>query len=188
MNRLFCCCLLVSICLPDAVTAEAIHHIDPRTGLSSWKAQEAGFSLELVQLMPDYVRAVYASRGLPPELIAGVVKQCVFGTIVRNESDAPLSYRVSDWRYVTPDGVRHPLKTKSEWVQDWRKLGLAYRWSMLPDEQTFEVGDWGQGFSTVDLSPGSSFDLVYTWSQHEKKYTGTIKGVRCAPAQAPSIP
>jgi hypothetical protein len=188
MKRLLCRCLLLLTCLPHAATAGVSHYVDPRTGLSSWKAQEQGFSLELMQILPDYVRAVYASRGLPSELIERVVKQCVFGTIVRNESDAPLSYRVADWGYLTPDGVRHALKTKSEWVREWRELGVAYRWSMLPDAQTFEVGDWGQGFSTVDLPPGSTFDLVYSWRQHEKTYSGKIEGVRCAPAHAPSIP
>ena len=64
-------------------------------------------------------------------------------------------------------------------------MGVAFRWSMLADEQTFAEGDWVQGFTTVKLSPGSRFDLEYSWSQHGRQYVATIEGVRCAPAEAP---
>jgi hypothetical protein len=155
---------------------------DPETGLMTWKAGQQAFSIELIQIVHDYVRAVYATRRLPDEVIESVTEYCVFGTIVRNESDKPLAYRVADWRYVTPDGAQHRLKTKSQWVQEWRELGIAFRWSMLPDDQTFEVGDWGQGFTTVALEPGDTFDLLYSWSQNDKTYHGKITGLRCAPA------
>ena len=91
-----------------------LHEVDPATGLASWKTPEQAFSLELIQILPDYVRAVYASRGLPRSVIDKVSSYCVFGTIVRNESDAPLAYRVADWRYRTPDGVEHRLFYYSE--------------------------------------------------------------------------
>ena len=160
-----------------------LHEVDPATGLASWKTPEQAFSLELIQILPDYVRAVYASRGLPRSVIDKVSSYCVFGTIVRNESDAPLAYRVADWRYRTPDGVEHRLRTKSDWVREWREMGVAFRWSMLPDDQTFEVGDWGQGFTTIALPPGSRFDLHYSWRQYDQTHTGTITGLRCAPAE-----
>jgi hypothetical protein len=173
--------LVMVISVSAAANGDVQHQRDPNTGLSSWKAEAEGFSIEFVQIVPDYVRAVYASRGLPEAVISGVTSYCVFGTIVRNESDAPLSYRVADWRFISEDGQAHRLKTKSEWVEEWRKLGVAYRWSILPDDQTFEVGDWGQGFTTVKLPPGSTFDLEYSWRQHDKTYTGKITGMRCVP-------
>jgi hypothetical protein len=167
--------------MPPAGVAEVTRQVNPETGLSSWKIREEGFSLELVQIVPDYVRAVYASRGLPREVIERVADHCVFGTIVRNESDAPLTWRLTDWRYVTPDGEAHRLKPKSEWVKEWRERGLAFRWTLLADEQTYAAGDWGQGFITLKLQPGATFDLQYSWSQHDTSHTGRISNLRCAP-------
>lgn len=181
ISRGLCLCLLV----PLQADAAAEQQVNPETGLLSWKAGGQAFAIELIQVLPDYVRAVYASRGLPQKIIDDVSSYCVFGTIIRNTTAAPLSYRVADWRYITPDGTRHPLKTKSEWVQEWRDMGVAFRWSMLADEQTFAEGDWVQGFTTVKLSPGSRFDLEYSWSQHGRQHVTTIRELRCAPAEAP---
>jgi hypothetical protein len=181
ISRCLCLCLLV----PLQADAAAEQQVNPETGLLSWKAGDQAFAIELIQVLPDYVRAVYAARGLPQQIIDDVSSYCVFGTIIRNTTAAPLSYRVAHWRYTTPDGIRHRLKTKSEWVQEWRDMGVAFRWSMLADEQTFAEGDWVQGFTTVKLSPGSRFDLEYSWSQHGRQHLATIEGMRCAPAEAP---
>jgi hypothetical protein len=184
-RRLFLGVCLAFLCHPLLRAGTLIEHVDPDTGLRSWKVGDQAFSIELVQVLPDYVRAVYSARGLPREIVDEVSSYCVFGTIIRNTTSEPLSYRVADWRYITPDGTRHPLKTKSEWVEEWHNMGVAFRWSMLADEQTFAEGDWVQGFSTVKLPPGSRFDLSYSWSQHGKTITDTIEGLRCAPADLP---
>lgn len=176
-------CVLCLLILPCAVVSEVRYQRNPDTGLSSWKAEHETFSLELIQVVPDYVRAVYASRGLPAELIERVARYCVFGTIVRNESQAPLSWQISDWRYLTRDGKLHKLKPKSEWVKEWSKQGVAFRWTLLPDDQTYAVGDWGQGFITLELAPGEFFDLLYSWSQNGKTHTGKIENAQCVPAQ-----
>ncbi len=181
-----CRYLLLLLCLPLAVLAgEVHHHRDPETGLLSWKVKDHGFSLELIQLLPDYVRATYESRGFPPEVIDGIARYCVFGTIARNESDAIISYRVADWRYVTSDGQEHRLKTKTEWVKEWHDLGVAFHWTILPDDQIFEVGDWSQGFTTIALPPDSVFDLFYSWKQRDEIRTGKIEALRCAPVKPP---
>jgi hypothetical protein len=174
-------CLL----LPLIVYGSSVERVSPDTGLSSWKSEGDALEFELVQVLPDYVRAVYAARGLPEVVVDKVSSYCVFGTILHNRTEKPLSYRVADWRYITPDGVSHRIRTKSEWVSEWQDLGIAFRWSMLPDDQTFEVGDWGQGFTTIALEPGSRFALDYSWSQDGKTETRTIKEVRCAPAEPP---
>ena len=162
---------------------------NPNTGLLSWKVSDRGFSLELIQLQSDFIRAVYASRDLPPAMREEVADYCAFGTVARNENDFPLAYRVADWRAVTADGVRHKLRTKSEWLAIWRKMGLDFGFSILPDDLTFEVGDWAQGFTTVKLPRGTKFDLVYVWRQHGKTLTGKITGLVCTtdapPAPAP---
>ncbi len=158
---------------------------DDTSGLLSWKARQPGFSLQFIQLLPDYVRAVYSARGLPEEVVELMAGYCIFGTIIKNESDQPLSYRVADWRYLTGDGQAHPIKTKTEWLKQWQDMGVAFRWSLLPDDQTFAPGDWSQGFTTLPLPPGTPVALHYTWSQQGKTHEGTFEDLRCAPATAP---
>ena len=164
---------------------EVVQHRDPRSGLLSWKAKHPGFSLRLVQMLPDYVRAVYSSRGFPEALIDKVLEYCVFGTILTNDSDTRLSYRIDGWRAITSDGEAHPIKAKSAWAEEWAAMGVPFRWTMLADEQTFEPGDWMQGFTTVRLSPGDYFDFVYSWRIRDDQHHGNIKGVRCAPITPP---
>ena len=176
---------VVWLLLPAIIYGASIERVSPDTGLSSWKSEGDALELELVQVLPDYVRAVYTARGLPEVVVDKVSSYCVFGTILHNRTDRPLSYKVADWRYITADGVSHRIRTKSEWVSEWQALGITFRWSMLPDDQTFEVGDWGQGFTTIGLQPGNRFALEYSWSQDGKPETIRIKEVRCAPAELP---
>lgn len=174
-------CLLLMM-VSRAATAGALEQVNPDTGLSSWEIVDRGFSLELVQVLPDYVRAVYASRGLPQSIIDKVSSYCVFGTILKNHSDSALSYNVADWRYVTTDGKTHKARVKTEWVNEWQDMGVAFRWSLLPEQQNYAPGDWGQGFTTVALAPGTVLDLHYSWEQGGVTHTGIIREVRCAPA------
>ena len=181
-NRCWALCALLFLAMSATTiaSAEITKFTDPATGLISWKVVDNGFSLQLIQLHPDYVTAVYSSRGLPKKLIDGVLKYCVFGTIVKNESKEDVSYKVADWQYSTKDGKRHPVKTKSEWLKEWEAMGVGYRWSMLADEQTFSPGDWIQGFTTIPVQPGDSFDLHYKWIYKGKNFSNTLKGMRCA--------
>ena len=178
---LFLTCLISTL----ASAGDIKQQRDPATGLITWNISEPGFSLQLIQLLPDYVTAVYSARGLPKALVETMASHCVFGTIIRNESDSQLSYRVGQWRYVTADGETHPVKTKTEWVQEWKDQGVTFRWSILPDEQTFEPGDWSQGFTTLPLPPDTSFKLIYTWRHQGEDHKGILEDLRCAPAQAP---
>ncbi len=174
------------IFFPLTVLAGDVQQIkNPETGLLTWKIDDRGFSLELIQLLPDFVRAVYGSHDFPPEAIEEIADYCVFGTIVINTSGKRLSYRVSDWHAMTADGKRQPLKNKTQWVDEWRKMGIRYSWTILPAEQTFEVGDWSQGFTTVKLPRENPFDLIYSWSVDGKEYVGKIKNMRCAPERLP---
>ncbi len=179
--------LLMLVCATPSPAAQLTQHRDPESGLLSWKQVDRGFSLELIQLLPDYVKALYSSRGLPQSVVEGMTPYCVFGTVVQNHSGGELSYRVADWRYVTADGKKHPLKTKTQWLAEWKKQGVDFGWSILPAAMTFDVGDWAQGFTTVRLPPGSRFDLIYSWRHHGKHYTGTLKNIVCAPAH-PAVP
>ena len=97
--------LLLSIAghVPQAMAAVETF-TDEASGLLSWKAQHPGFSLQFIQLLPDYVRAVYSARGLSAGGSGNMAGYCMFGTIIKNESGKPLAYRVADWRYITADG------------------------------------------------------------------------------------
>jgi hypothetical protein len=176
-------CLALSPWLAGgSVSAGVQQHRDADSGLLSWSVEESGLGLQLIQMLPDYVAAVYSSRGLPPAVLESIADYCVFGTIVTNTSDTRVAYRVADWRYLTPDGRQHHIKTKSEWLAEWQRMGVTYRWSILPDEQTFEPGDWSQGFTTIALPPDSVFTLLYSWSYRDERHEGSIDGLRCAPA------
>ena len=152
------------------------------TGLKHWKITEHGLDLELIQVPPDFIRASYAARGLPPSVSEAVATRCVFGTIVRNVSDSALSYRVADWRQVQADGTELPIKTKSEWLEEWHGMGVRFSWSILADDPTFAVGDWIQGFTTLVAPHGSRVALKVVWTIEGKRYARVLSNLECAPA------
>jgi hypothetical protein len=182
-----CCFLPLFLLASITATAGTVQRSNPGNGLSNWQSDGAAFSLQLLQLMPDNVRAVYANKGFPPALVEEMAGYCMFGTVVRNLADEPVSYDVADWRAVTVDGVRHPLRTKTEWLKIWQRQGVDFGWSILPAAQTLEVGDWGQGFTSIRLPHGTRFDLDYSWRQHGKTVHAVLEGVQCAPEQLPVV-
>lgn len=152
---------------------------NPTTKLKSWKQVEKTFSVELIQLLPDFVEATFSARDLPPAIFASMKDYCIFGTVVRNESPGEISYRIADWRYQTRDGKIHKLKTKTEWMETWKKSGADFGYAILPDDMTFDSGDWAQGFTTPRIKPGARFDLIYSWNSNGKKQTGTLRDLVC---------
>ena len=182
MARIILCIFSFSL-VPFFVWADVDKQVNPASGLAKWKTSGEDFSLELVQVSADYVRAVFSARGLPADVVEDISRYCVFGTIVKNRSDHPVSYRLADWRVLTGDGVEHKLKLKSEWIKEWCAKGVGFRWLLLADGQTFDEGDWIQGFTTLGLTPGSTFDLYYSWGRQGKTVHGEIKGMQCAPVK-----
>ncbi len=180
---IFCCSLIL---VSSAVIPAGELSKNPPTRVSKWKAEAKDFSVELVQVGPDYARAVFYARGLPEDVVEDVSRYCIFGTIVKNLSKFPISYHLSDWRVVTGDGVEHKMKLKSEWIKEWSAKGVGFRWLMLADTQTFDEGDWIQGFTTVALPPGREFNLHYSWSSQGQTYHHEIKGIQCAPVKPTS--
>lgn len=165
----------------SAAALEVVRERNPDTGLWVYKAKGEGFTMELIQLHARFIRATYGSKGFTPEMLDQAASYCTFGTIARNLSDGALGYRVADWRAVTPDGTRHALKTKTEWLQDWQSAGVPFNWSILPDSPTFQAGDWAQGFTTVKLPRDSIFDLEFSWTVGDEQYVGVIEDVECPP-------
>lgn len=163
---------------------DVVVDIDDATGIKHWRYEGGGLGIELVQVPPDFIRASYGARNLPDNLIESVATRCVFGTIIRNISDAPLSYRVADWTYRVGDGPEQPIKTKSEWLKEWHGMGVRFSWSMLADDVTFAVGDWIQGFTTLAEPHGSRIDLIVRWTIEGQEYEKQLRNLECAPAPA----
>jgi len=164
-----------------ASAANVSIHKNEISGLLTWTVVDEGFSIELIQLLPDFIRAIYGKHDFPDEEIERAASYCMFGTILKNTSKQQLSYRVANWRYRTKDGKEHPVKTKTEWLQEWKKAGILFAWTLLPDDGEFSVGDWQQGFTTINLPRESEFDLIYKWELDGVPYSGVLENIRCAP-------
>jgi hypothetical protein len=175
-------CIASLLMLVQAVYAANVKiHKNETSGLLTWTVTDEGFSIELIQLLPDFIRAIYAKHDFPEDEVERAASYCMFGTILKNTSDKQLSYRVADWHYRTKDGKDHPVKTKTEWLEEWKKEGILFSWTLLPDEGEFSVGDWQQGFTTIDLPRESEFDLIYKWELDGVPHSGVLENVRCAP-------
>lgn len=157
------------------------------SGLKSWVSESKGFSVELIQLLPDFIRAIYMSHGFPESELEEIASYCVFGSVIKNTSDKTLEYDVSNWYYTDTHGTQHKIKTKTEWLAQWQKAGVTFSWTLLPDRGTFYVGDWQQGFTTVKLPRESKFDFTYKWKLDGVEYSDTIEDMSCAPESLPNL-
>ena len=166
-----------------ALAAKITAQKSEESGLYSWLAESEGFSIELIQLLPDFVRAIYMKHDFPDSEVDEIAGYCVFGSIIKNTSDKQLDYDVADWFYTDTQGKQHGIKTKSEWLEQWRKAGVTFSWTLLPDKGTFYVGDWQQGFTTIKLPRESEFTLTYKWTLDGTEYTDQFEGLRCAPEE-----
>jgi hypothetical protein len=181
--------LLITLMLCSAskpsLAAKITTQQNEASGLYSWVAESDGFSIELIQLLPDFIRAIYMSHDFPAAEVEDIASYCVFGTVIKNTSGQELDYDVADWYYTDSNGNKHSLKTKSNWIEQWQKAGVAFSWTLLPDKGTFYEGDWQQGFTTVKLPRESAFTLTYKWSINDTEYTDIFEGLRCAPENLP---
>ncbi len=179
-------CMVFMFVSTQVVATEISIHKNEISGLLTWTAVDDGFQIELIQLLPDFIRAIYAKHNFPPAEVERAASYCVFGTILKNTSEQHMSYRVSDWRYRVKDaegnyGELYPVKTKTQWLEEWNKAGITFSWTLLPDAGEFSVGDWQQGFTTIKLPRETEFDLIYKWQLGGVKYSGVLNNMRCAP-------
>ncbi len=184
--------LLLTVFVVSTVTqaTDVTIHKNETSGLLTWSASDDGFKVEFIQLLPDFIRAIYAKHNFPPEEVERAASYCVFGSIIKNTSDKLLSYRVDTWRYRvrssdTSETQEWPVKTKTQWLDEWEKAGIGFSWTLLPDTGEFEVGDWQQGFTTIKLPRESEFDLIYKWKLNGAPHSGIIKNMKCAPENLP---
>ena len=155
------------------------------SGLLTWTTERDGLRLEFIQLLPDFIRAIYEKRKFPAAEIERVASYCVFGTILKNTSLQQLSYDINDWFYITNDGKQHKVKTKSKWLEEWQQSGILFSWTLLPDRGDFAVGDWQQGFTTIQLPRETEFSLFYKWIIQDKSYSSVLTKLKCAPEALP---
>jgi len=184
-TRHFWTALVCFAAVAGASAAETRHAKDAETGIESWETQELGVNLSLTQMLPDQARAFYLARGFDREAAEAYASACVFQTVMRNESSAPITFHLGDWRMLR--GKRaFKLKTEPEWQHEWERHQLAgpariaFRWAQFPLEQDFEPGDWNQGMTTYPLPRGACFDLKFKWRMGGKMREGILKGVCCA--------
>ena len=90
---------ILSFLYTRAFAADVVIHKNEVSGLLTWTADDTGFRIELIQLLPDFIRAIYAKHNFPDNEIERIASYCVFGTILNNTSDRHLSYQVANWRY-----------------------------------------------------------------------------------------
>ena len=166
--------------LVAVVLAQRSPSVAAPSPLGSWRSHGQPLRIVLIALSPENVRAFYDRVAYPKTAIDSIVDTCVFGTVLRNVSTRALSYDIARWRAVTPDGASHTLLTKNDWLRRWAAAGVTADWSLLPPAQRLDIGDWGQGFTTVALPRHARFDLVYSWSQHGTIRQARISGIRCA--------
>ena len=174
--------LLAALCgLPSALAATAASA--PVAAASAaqpgWANHRHAFTLRLIPLSPENVRAFYDNMGYPPAAAAAIARVCVFGTSIRNRGRAPIHYDVTAWRAVTADGKSHVLITKTDWLSRWKAEGIGADWSILPPQQTLQPADWAQGFTTVEAPHGAHITLHYSWSEHGTRHQATLAGAQC---------
>ena len=187
MFRLFCSfylhLLAVTLALVSTplLAAKITVQENEDTGLVSWVAESDGFSIELIQLLPDFIRAVYLSHDYPREEVEKIAGYCAFGSVIKNTSQQVLDYDVSEWTYTDSDGQSYPVKSKTQWLEEWQKAGISVTWTLLPDKGTFYAGDWQQGFTTIKLPRESQFSITYKWKLDGVEHTDVFEGLRCGP-------
>lgn len=182
--------IVLSAATMGAHAAAVTVHKNETSGLLTWTVKDEGFSIEFIQLLPDFIRAIYAKHNFPVEELERAASYCVFGSILKNTSDKRMSYRVDTWRYRTKatkgSPVREfPVKTKTQWLEEWRKAGILFSWTLLPDTGDFAVGDWQQGFTTIKLPRETEFDLIYKWEIDGVAHSGILEDMKCAPETLP---
>jgi hypothetical protein len=183
-------CALLLLLAPSLAAAVTLSTgVDAQAGLPYWQIEDEGMSLRLVQRMPDQSRAFFMARGFSAEQVEQVAGRCVFQTVFRNLShtrnSSPLHYTQLGWQVRGPEGSA-AIMTRERWKTLWVEQGapsaarIAFEWSLLPTEQTYEPGDYNWGMTMIDLPPGTAFDLELVWEQFGETRATTIEELQCA--------
>lgn len=158
--------------------------------LPFWEWQSDTVSLRLVQRLPDQTRAFFMARGFSKEHAERIAQSCIFQTVYKNISPADsqrnFNYDLKKWR-VIHNGKVQPLKLREQWEQEWIEARvspsakIAFSWSLIPTQQTYQPQDYNWGMTAYNLPPGSRFDLKMVWTQNGVEHSATINDIECAP-------
>jgi hypothetical protein len=176
---------VLALCSNSACAGETRYSESPESGLATWETETDHVHLRMTQISPDQARAFMTARGLDEKSVEEFARHCVFMTVLRNEYRRPITFGMTDWRYVPEGGVPQVMLTRHDWLARFQnrhlsqQVKLAFEWSQFPVEQTFYPGDWNQGMTTFELPPGSQFDVIYRWRQGRTLHEGTLKNVQC---------
>ena len=163
---------------------------DEQAQLPFWEWKSANMQLRLVQRLPDQTRAFFAGRGFSPSDVEQIAQSCVFQSIYKNishpDEKLTINYDLSQWQ-VIHKGKVSGLKLRETWTQQWQQQKvpsaaiIAFQWSLLPTQQTYQAADFNWGMTIFNLPPGSVFDLKLIWRENDIIYTGNIPKITCAP-------
>ena len=181
--------MLMLSSLPLSVHAGLSTGKNPDNGLRYWQWKEAGILFRLTQRLPDQTRAFFAARGFDKQNRERIALACVFQSEFRNTADKtlpPVEYKLDQWRVHDGNQTRK-LLVRETWQTIWQKENIpepariAFEWSLLPTYQVLQAGDYNWGMTAYGLSPGSHFDLQFSWSRGDKHYTRRIENIQCPP-------
>ncbi len=170
---------------PVRVTPLVSQGVDEQAQLLYWQWQHQGLSLRLVQRLPDQTRGFFAARGFSKTAVDRIANACVFQTVMRNQSKQAVSYTLSEW-WLTHDGKTTQIPSQAFWSKQWQALNestaakIAYRWAVVPAQQSLEVGDYFWGMSVYGLHPDQSFDLHFSYQIEGETFNGELLKVHCA--------
>ena len=186
--RLLPLAMLLSIAffLPARSPAGVTMEVGRETGLKTWEWRDDGISLRLVQRLPDQTRAYLLARGFDSGSADLVARNCLFGSMFRNDGTRPLDFDLDRWE-VHHQGRVKQMVTRERWRERLEQAGvskagrIAFNWSLMPTRQHFEPGDYNWGMTSYGLPPGSHFDLKLKLVVDGKPVEATLKGLECAP-------
>ena len=183
--------LLLLVVSVHGAAQENLNPINPLPGVKTWRWSEDRISVRLTQIIPEQVRGFYMGRGFTPEDAALIAGDCIFQTVVRNDSPGTrVRMDMSGWKVVTKAGTGRP-KLREDWGKIWKQRNspaparLAFRWALFPTVQEFEHGDWNMGMSSYGLPPGARFDLEFVFEVGDSTLAGEILEVECAEDEIP---
>lgn len=162
--------------------------IDPENGLRYWQYEGNDILFRLTQRLPDQTRGYFMARGFGPDDAELIATSCVFQTLFKNTANkgtSSVQIDLPEWRVVLPTR-QQSLMVRERWNTIWQQRStpdaaqIAFEWSLLPSQQSYQPGDYNWGMTSFDLPPGSRFDLQFHWEREGVTSTGTLHDVICA--------
>jgi hypothetical protein len=148
----------------------------------------AGVEFHISVRDPEGIKAFYAARGFPKEMVTAIARTCLVGVVIQNQRDDTLWLELDNWHFSEPGGREVARVTRPEWDALWERLHapLAARatfdWTQLPERRDLQPGEPVGGNVAVH-APAGDFMLTARFR------TGSgadvelqVPGLHCIPA------